>query len=189
MMAAFPNGSSSPARFLERETPMRRISAPLLLAVAALMAFSAPTALAGRSWCRVDPIVSIGGTTVQVWIAIPQEFVPYVKDATEVTFYVPKNAGSRKVLFLHSGFNGKGEKVIWKEVNPATTADGDIPITITVRVRVDNSRMEDALGDDVVLPVETRVNVGQVTDAYVEYGAERDTNFDIIIRTNVVSAP
>ena len=167
---------------------MRRITAPLLLALAALMVFSVPTALAGRSWCRVDPIVSIGGTTAQVWIGIPQEFVPFVKDATEVTFYVPKNAGTRKVLFLDSGFNGKGEKVIWQEVNATKTANGDIPITITVRVRIDNSRMEDALGEDVVLPVVTRVNVGEITDAYVEYAGERDTNFVVTIKASAVSS-
>jgi hypothetical protein len=120
---------------------------------------------------------------------IPQEFVPYIKDATEVTFYVPQNARPHAVLFTDSGFNGKGEKVIWQETNPTTIVDGRIPVTIAVRVRIDTSRMEKALGDGTVLPVETRVNGGVTTDAYVVDGTERDTNVFVTVQTSVVGGP
>ena len=128
-----------------------RLPAPLAGAIAALLAASAyaalagfviPTqralimlavAMAGVGWCRVDPIVSLNGRQVQIWVAVPQEYVSKVSGPIEVEINVPSSV-SRQLLYTDSGFNGYGERVTFTTNNGSLMPDGSFWMTFVVRV-------------------------------------------------------
>jgi hypothetical protein len=162
---------------------MRRFSVSLLLGALALLLVSAP-ASAGRSWCARDPIVRIDGTDVQVWVAIPDEFVPYVKDKVKVKFAAPKGS-NRQIVFTDDGFNGKGEEISWGDSHPTT--DGTKPLDAEVRVIVDQGRIDTAFGKHPVVPVQVFVNVGNVTQTF-EYVSTKDNKFSVDLDAAVEAA-
>jgi hypothetical protein len=159
---------------------MRRFSISLTLGVLALMLMALP-ASAGRSWCARDPIVSLDGTPVQVWVAIPDEFVPYANGPIEVKFKAPKSIKERKVLYTDSGFNGHGEKVSWSDLKGASTINGLIPLEIEVRVHMDQKKVDNAFGKDTPVPVQVTVNQGETTESWIEYGTSRNTKFSVVV--------
>jgi hypothetical protein len=89
----------------------RTILTAFTLGLLALLMVAAP-AMAGRRWCAKDPIISVNGTQVQMWVAIPEEYVPYVSGPIKMTISTPASV-TREVVFLDSGFNGYGEVVQW----------------------------------------------------------------------------
>jgi hypothetical protein len=159
---------------------MRRVSVSLLLGVFALLLVSAPAA-AGRAWCARDPLVRVDGTEVQIWVAIPQEFEPYVKDKVKMKIAVPKGS-SRQVLFTDEGFNGHGEEVNWGDAKP--TSDGSKPMDIEVHVIVDQGRIDKAFGKNTVVPVQVIVNVGTETQT-IDYATTKNNKFSIDLHTLV----
>lgn len=88
---------------------MRRAILCFCLALVASL-FVATPAAAGRAWCARDPIVNLGGHIVQVWVAIPNEYVDLVNGPIGVEFTIPAGM-DRAVLFTDDGFNGHGEVV------------------------------------------------------------------------------
>lgn len=162
---------------------MRRFSASLLLGVLTLLLVSAP-ASAGRGWCARDPLVRIDGTEVQIWIAIPDDFVPYVKDKVKLKIAAPKGS-SRQVLFTDEGFNGHGEEVSWADAKP--TSDGSRPMDIEVHVIVDQGRIDKVFGKNTLVPVQVIVNVGAETQTF-GYASTKNNKFSIDLQTLVDGA-
>ena len=169
----------------------RRISAALLLGLLTMLVMAMP-ASAGRAWCAKDPIVSIDGTPVQIWVAVPEEYQAYVNDRVEVKVKAPKHL-KRAILFTDEGFNGQGEKVEWGDLKDENLSDGLVPLGVEVKVKFDQKRMEKdfgkaaleaALGKGMEIPIQITVNVGEITDSYttqVSYGTHKKTKFEMTI--------
>ena len=103
---------------MTRSTALRRTAA-LLLGLLAVLMMAAP-ASAGRTWCARDPIVRIQGTELQILVAVPEEYAPFVNGPVHVAIHTPSWA-SPELLFVDAGFNGHGETVIFSNLpgNPA----------------------------------------------------------------------
>jgi hypothetical protein len=181
-----------------KRTVTARRSTALLLGLLALLILAAP-ASAGRRWCAKDPIVTIDGVPVQIWVAVPEEYQAYVNDAVDVKVKSPKGL-ERKVIFIDEGFNGHGEKVSWGEIKDENPGDGLIPVGIEVKVKFDMKRMEKEigkqaleadLGKEMQVPVQVTVNIGEVTETFetvVEYGTHKKTRFQVSVATPVAVA-
>jgi hypothetical protein len=113
---------------------LRRMILPVILASLAVALLAAP-ASAGRKWCLKDPIVSLNGSHLQLWIAIPEEYVYLVNGPIAVTYRVPRDV-SRSVVLLDEGFNGYGETVAFVDgdahVNPAGIFDVEIQVVVPI---------------------------------------------------------
>ena len=117
---------------------MRRSLLCLGLVIIATLVLASP-ASAGRSWCARDPIVSLNGHPVQVWVAIPEEYVPLVNGPIEVEFRTPKGM-TRSVVMPDDGFNGYGEVVTFSEDLTSTINEqGDFTVQVRVSVPIDEA--------------------------------------------------
>lgn len=120
---------------------MRRTLLCLSLALLASLLIATPAA-AGRSWCARDPIVILNGRAVQVWVAIPEEYVSLVNGPIEVQFQTPAGM-TRSVALTDDGFNGYGEVVSFSEDTRSwISPNGDFSVRIWVSVPIDESRAE-----------------------------------------------
>jgi hypothetical protein len=138
---------------------MKRLVFAGLFPVFALLILVAPVA-SGLQWCPKDPIVSLNGQAVQIWVAIPEGYQPVVTGAIDVVVASPAGV-EREVLFTDEGFNGYGETV---EFVDAGTFQGDaMPVSVDVNVPYDASQLSDGnlpvrltivLPDDSVIEVE-----------------------------------
>jgi hypothetical protein len=125
----------------------RRTLLAFTLGMLALLILAAPVA-AGRRWCAKDPIVELNGIPVQMWVAIPEEYVPYVNGPIDMTISVPAEV-QREITFLDEGFNGYGEVVRFKDLGywgllsgyrPAkVAADGSFDVEVRTTVPVNKN--------------------------------------------------
>ncbi|MGH9176226.1 MAG: hypothetical protein ACRD1H_17800, partial [Vicinamibacterales bacterium] len=131
---------------------MRRATASILLALAAILVFALPAG-ATRNWCLRDPIVSLNGQPVQIWIAIPAEYEPAVNGPIEVRIFAPKNV-SRKLLYVDDGFNGHGEDVrLEDDSNLRKYGDGSFDAIVRVKAPLDSNTFQRLGGDDQKIPL------------------------------------
>jgi hypothetical protein len=104
------------------------------MASLAVVLLAAP-ATAGRKWCMKDPVVSLNGSHLELWIAIPEEYVHLVNGPIAITYRIPSDV-SRSVILLDDGFNGYGETVTFldsnAQVNPAGLFDVDIQVIVPI---------------------------------------------------------
>jgi hypothetical protein len=103
------------------------------LALVAGGLLSAQSASAGIGWCRVDPIVRLGGTRVQFWVSVPEENVPAVNGPIACRVLAPANV-ARVLEFTDAGFNGHGEVVVFRDGGHAAEAGRPFPVSIWVEV-------------------------------------------------------
>jgi len=68
---------------------MRRLIWSTLLGVLTLLVIATP-ALAGKIWCARDPMVSLNGNDVQIWVATPAEYQSYVTGPIDFDILTPK---------------------------------------------------------------------------------------------------
>ncbi len=94
-------------------TRFKKVFGSAGFAVILLLVVAAPVG-AGRSWCRADPIIRLGGTEYQVIVSVPEENVQQVDGALLFEIYSPAGT-EQEVLFVDSGFNGHGEEVVLME--------------------------------------------------------------------------
>jgi hypothetical protein len=114
-------------------------------AVALIVGLSAAPAVAGRTWCARDPIVSLNGVPVQIWIAVPQDYVAAVNGPVVVDVQTPARV-SRSVVFTDDGFNRHGERVTFSNLSDASVAkSGSFEVRISAYVPVDSDTLR-ALG-------------------------------------------
>src|SRR5688500_2127248 len=93
----------------------RRLSRALtaLAILAALLIATTPGADAGRSWCRKDPVVRIGGEVVSIYVSSYAEALTSVTGPTEVVITVPP--GVRTALLRTDDGFGFGYAVRFAE--------------------------------------------------------------------------
>jgi hypothetical protein len=162
---------------------MRRLVSAGLLSLLTMLLLLVP-AEAGVMWCARDPIVTIDGTQVQVWVAIPEAYTPYVKDAVHVRFKTVKGL-SRQLLYTDAGFNGHGERVDWGDVAPP--ADGSTPLVIEIQIPVDQKKLDQAFGKGTTVPVHAIVNVGATTTTF-DAATTKTAKFTITLSEAVTDA-
>ena len=122
----------------------RKIIVAVSLGLLAMLVVATP-ALAGRKWCARDPIVRLNGEDVQIWVAIPEEFVPTVKGAVQVKVYTPVGV-SQELIFVDQGFNGYGEEVKFTTDEALTVrADGSFDVIVKAWVPI-NRKLAKSLG-------------------------------------------
>jgi len=82
---------------------------PILLAALAFLVVAAPVD-AGRRWCQKDPIFSIAGTSVPLYVSVYDDQQSHVTGPIAVTLSVPAGV-SIVVTYVDGGFNGYGETI------------------------------------------------------------------------------
>lgn len=126
----------------ERKNDVKRFSASLMLGMLALLVFAIP-ASAARTWCAKDPIVSLNGKELQIWAAIPEEYVPLVNGPLDFKILTPQKV-TRELIFMDEGFNGYGESVTFHDLtgsNGKVNKDGSFTVQVRVKVPIDNSKL------------------------------------------------
>lgn len=118
---------------------MKRYTLSMAIPLLALLVLALPAQAAVR-WCKTDPIVKLNGQSVQILVAVPDEYEPYVNGPVEVVVKTP-HAVSRELVFTDSGFNGHGEAVEFEDLVTAPRGHTFLA-QIRVRVPVDESALE-----------------------------------------------
>lgn len=98
------------------QTGTRRLGLTIALLAAAFIALfgRAGDARAGLAWCATDPIISVNGQEISVWINVPADRVADVEEAV-IVFHVPRNADVDVVYVDQSLFP---ERVVIKKDLP-----------------------------------------------------------------------
>jgi hypothetical protein len=121
----------------------RRLVTFALIALALLVA-TAP-AQAGRKWCQRDPVLSVNGTLVNVFVSVYDDQQIHVTGPVAVTVGVPPGTIT-ELVSVDEGFNGFGETVtivsnprlkvtsrgIQTQIQVAVPADISMPVLVTV---------------------------------------------------------
>jgi len=125
----------------------RTLGLGLIVAAVALLSLFARTgnASAGFAWCADDPIISVNGQDIQVWVNVPSEDLDQVKVA-RVEFHVPRNADAR-IVFVDENFFP--EKATVKKDLPAWDGKGDLVVEVKIRI--------DTRGDGTAFPIGAEV--------------------------------
>src|SRR5215218_8046138 len=90
-------------------TGMRRFALIALIALLAWVPVVNPVS-AGKGWCRSDPIVSLNGVELQLWVAIPLEEQANVAGPISITFMAPRST-NMELVYTDSGFKNYGESI------------------------------------------------------------------------------
>ena len=101
-----------------------------LLLAAAVLLLLAPDAAAFRQWCRTDPIVRIGGKTVNIFVSSDPAILGRALGPTEVVIGVPKGVAT-EVIMTDDGF-GYGETVRFVQTPKPRSKKGTGPIDVAV---------------------------------------------------------
>ena len=143
----------------------RRLGVSFLLGLLTLVVTAAPVG-AGVGWCRADPIVTINGVPLQIWVSIPDIYEPYVNGPIKVRIAVPEDVTDLQVVHLDAGFNGHGETVIWATNGRSPRADGSIPVKVRIKVPFNKRALRADFGPQVEVPVQAEVVVNGTSEWY-----------------------
>lgn len=113
----------------EHGTLSRRALIPALLALVLMLVGGPGHASAEIEWCRVDPVISVNGTTYNVILSSPYAIFDSATGPTEVVVKVP--AGSDYALIATDDGFGFGETVRFVESSSQNSA-GNIDISVKV---------------------------------------------------------
>jgi hypothetical protein len=114
-------------------TLLRSSRLAILGVLALVLALQVSTASATITWCRADPGISLNGTVVQIWVAIPLEYQALVDGPIQVTVKTPESV-SRQLLWTDAGFNGYGESVTLTNGLGEVSGDGSFNMQVKVSV-------------------------------------------------------
>ena len=136
---------------------MKKMSVTTTLALLLVLILGSTVAYATFHWCPDDPILSIGGTKVNVIIEIPEGTQDSVTGPVHMKVYVPRNVETY-VIETGDGFNGKGEQVtiisnkepvepgeaieVEVEVKVSTNDPEGFPVRVTIRAPGTKERIE-----------------------------------------------
>ena len=143
---------------------MRRFL-PILVALLSLLVLAVP--VGADDWCEADPIVALNDTKVQILIAIPSQYEPYVDGPIDVEIGTPPSV-TREVRFTDSGFNGYGETVSFYHYGD-DTASGSYTMAIRIHLQLKGI-------PNYPIPVRVTVNVGG-QDSVVHEGTSTLSEF------------
>jgi hypothetical protein len=159
---------------------MRRLTTALSLGLLALLILAAPVG-AGVTWCRVDPIVRLNGTVVQILVAVPNQYVAAVNGPIAVDIATDRTV-AHELLFTDAGFNGHGETVAFGNYvqyqPPRSLADNEFPVQIKISVPIDGLLLP--VGG-LPVPVEVTV-IPDNGPPIVYYGTHLDASRVMIFR-------
>lgn len=82
----------------------------LLFALIIIVASLAQPRSAEALWCQSDPVFSLNLTVVDITVAVPLEYVPYVSGAVRYTLQTPPSV-ARKLIVNDVGYNAHGVTV------------------------------------------------------------------------------
>lgn len=121
---------------------MRRFLFAASMGLLTVLMLASP-ALAARSWCARDPIVALDGAPVQIWVAIPDEYVEMVNGPIDVKIITPLKTRQDVIYLDPEGFNGHGE-VLKFGTNDMLKKDkdGSFDALVSVTVPVDRMMLE-----------------------------------------------
>lgn len=112
------------------QTFSRRRFATALAGGALLTAIGASGASAGRSWCRVDPVVSIDGQLADIFIASDVKMLLTATAPVKLRIAIPR--GSRgQVILADLGF-GKGYDISFVQSAVLTRSERQTPTIVEV---------------------------------------------------------
>ena len=117
---------------------------PIVLAAVAFLLIVAPVD-AGRRWCQKDPIFSVAGTSVPLYVSVYDDQQSHVTGPIAVTLSVPVGV-SVVVTYVDNGFNGYGDKIsvvtnsklrvtskgVQTQFQVSVPADISMPVQVTV---------------------------------------------------------
>ena len=116
---------------------MKKMSVTTTLALLLVLILGSTVVYAHINWCPDDPVLSIGGTEVNVIIAIPKGTQELVSGPVIVKVYVPSNVEAY-VIETGDGFNGKGERVTIISNGEPVAPGNVIPIKVQGRVQTND---------------------------------------------------
>ena len=152
----------------------KHILVSVVLSMLAVLMLASPVA-AGRVWCAIDPVVSLNGTTVQILVAVPEEYVSRVNGAVAVDVRTAQGA-QRSVISTDPGFNGFGEVVTFSDfpawVSYATPMLTQISVSVPVTA-----------GSPTSIPVQVTVIQNGITT--VTEGVSSGTNVTLMVQPTV----
>lgn len=96
-------------------------------------------AVAGRVWCRTDPVLLIDGRLVNITVAGPLTAILQVTGPTKIEVLVPKGVNA-KVLISDLGF-GRGYETTVREANNLSQTKRHNEIHVRAYVPARNSSM------------------------------------------------
>lgn len=101
---------------------MKKMSVTTAVALLLALIMGSTVVYAAIHWCPDDPVLSIGGTTVNVIIEVPEGTQELVNSPVEVKVHVPSNVDT-DVISYGEGF-GQGETVEFiKDGKPVDPGD------------------------------------------------------------------
>jgi len=128
-------------------TRFRSLGLGLIVAAIALLSFFGRTgdAKAGFAWCADDPIITVNGQDIQVWVNVPSDNLSQVQNA-RVEFHVPGNVNPKIVLVDQTFF--PETVVIVKDLPNWSGKDG---LVLQVKIQIDTN------GDGSAFPIAAQV--------------------------------
>ncbi|MDQ3327286.1 MAG: hypothetical protein M3506_02015 [Chloroflexota bacterium] len=152
---------------------MKRFPVAALICLLAVLFTSVP-ADAGVVWCKRDPIVLLDGTTVQILVGIPKQYVPLVNGPVDVRIWHPRSV-DHTLLFTDTGFNRHGETVRFGALTGRPWYTGAFETRIQVVVPMDSAQI-----DPQSVPVQVTV-IPSNSATEVAYGAAAWTQMTLAI--------
>jgi hypothetical protein len=119
-----------------------RISRRTFAAVAAgamLAGAGVRSASAGRSWCRVDPVVLIDGQLADIFVASDLAMLLKATGPVKMKISIPADSKGWVVL-TDLGF-GKGYDIDWVKTSSLKRAEGRTPVKVEVYAPAKDSRL------------------------------------------------
>lgn len=146
---------------------VRSLGLGLIVAVVALLALVGRTgdAKAGLAWCASDPIISVNGQDIQVWVNVPSEYLDQVRIAY-VEFHVPRNADARLVTVDQTYFP---ERAVIKRDLPDWNGTDDLVVEVTIHIETHD-------GDLPAFPIGAEV-IDAAGTAWYRGSSDRDLSF------------
>jgi hypothetical protein len=96
-------------------------------------------AAAGRTWCRLDPVVKIDGKTADIWLSSYQELNQAATGPTKIVISMPTGIQG-SVLATDRGFGGLGYDIRF-ETTSTLSSSGSIKVKIAVYTPSSNSTL------------------------------------------------
>jgi hypothetical protein len=117
---------------LARRADRRKVVGSAVGIAVSAVAGTFHAAVAGRGWCRSDPLITIDGYLSDIFVTAPLEALLYVDGPTEIVVTVPRGVKAALVL-AGIGF-GRGERVSFAQSRKLEQIQAGIEVKIAVKV-------------------------------------------------------